>query len=549
MSGFSNTTFGKRLRTANVSDENRAPSRLRKRVNVGAGGVQEPSRSSMSLASIKTNVIAKAAPTKQTSEESLLPAGLSWDDRFLPSRDAGDLRTSYNIDKDTDRLPLTMIPSNFNARREEANEAFSDVLREEVIPSHPSSPTLAEGMPYVRKRKSSLFSFKTPNKAHPIGSPKVQLDKPTDETYSLSPVRNATRIRLERPRCQSYDLPTTPFRVLDAPSLMEDFYLNILDWSATNVLAVGLEDAVYLWRGDDASVTKLCDFTACADSIASVSWVQKGSTLAVGTLSGRLHLYDGDTLRIVRTYDSAHDERIGVLAWNDNVLSSGSRDHLVYYRDVREQGVQPFRRSTGHRMEVCGLRWNDAGLLASGGNDNRVCIWDVRGSSRSYDDRPLWKFEEHTGAVKALAWAPHVRGLLASGGGTNDRHIRFWNTGNGRMLEEIDTGSQICNLGWSQVSHELVSTHGYASTSISNQICVWKYAGTNLPGKSEIVRSFCGHLSRVLYLAMSPDGQSIVTGAGGMFDSTLRFWHAFHKGDDDHRKGKESKLDYSRLIR
>ena len=35
-----------------------------------------------------------------------------------------------------------------------------------------------------------------------------------------------------------------------------------------------------------------------------------------------------------------------------------------------------------------------------------------------------------------------------------------------------------------------------------------------------------GHNLRVLYLAMSPDGESIVTGAG---DETLRFWKAFPK--------------------
>ena len=33
-----------------------------------------------------------------------------------------------------------------------------------------------------------------------------------------------------------------------------------------------------------------------------------------------------------------------------------------------------------------------------------------------------------------------------------------------------------------------------------------------------------GHTYRVLYLAMSPDGQDIVTGAG---DETLRFWNVF----------------------
>jgi len=35
-----------------------------------------------------------------------------------------------------------------------------------------------------------------------------------------------------------------------------------------------------------------------------------------------------------------------------------------------------------------------------------------------------------------------------------------------------------------------------------------------------------GHSMRVLYLACSPDGQTIVTGAG---DETLRFWSIFPK--------------------
>lgn len=33
-----------------------------------------------------------------------------------------------------------------------------------------------------------------------------------------------------------------------------------------------------------------------------------------------------------------------------------------------------------------------------------------------------------------------------------------------------------------------------------------------------------GHTLRVLYLAMNPDGDTIVTGAG---DETLRFWNVF----------------------
>lgn len=74
----------------------------------------------------------------------------------------------------------------------------------------------------------------------------------------------------------------------------------------------------------------------------------------------------------------------------------------------------------------------------------------------------------------------------------------------------------MCNLAWAKNSNELVSTHGYSQ----NQIVLWRY-----PSMTQIT-TLTGHTLRVLYLAMSPDGQTIVTGAG---DETLRFWNVFNK--------------------
>jgi len=45
-----------------------------------------------------------------------------------------------------------------------------------------------------------------------------------------------------------------------------------------------------------------------------------------------------------------------------------------------------------------------------------------------HSTNPIYKFNDHNAAVKALAWSPHQHGLLASGGGTADRTIRFWNS-------------------------------------------------------------------------------------------------------------------------
>lgn len=81
-------------------------------------------------------------------------------------------------------------------------------------------------------------------------------------------------------------------------------------------------------------------------------------------------------------------------------------------------------------------------------------------------------------------------------------------------INSIETGSQVCNLVFSKNVNELVSTHGYSE----NAIVIWKY-----PSMKKVT-TLTGHSLRVLYLAMSPDGESIVTGAG---DETLRFWKVF----------------------
>ncbi len=97
---------------------------------------------------------------------------------------------------------------------------------------------------------------------------------------------------------------------------------------------------------------------------------------------------------------------------------------------------------------------------------------------------------QHTAAVKAITWSPHSYGVLASGGGTADRHIRFWNTSLGTQISALDTGSQVCNLAWSPNANELVSTHGYSL----NEINVWKY-----PTMQKLA-TLTQHKNRVLYL-------------------------------------------------
>jgi cell division cycle 20-like protein 1, cofactor of APC complex len=338
-------------------------------------------------------------------------------------------------------------------------------------------------------------------------------------SFSLTPMNNLSERLIATPCKRKRRISKVPFKVLDAPALQDDFYLNLVDWSSHNVLAVGLGACVYLWSACTSKVTKLCDLSINDDTVTAVSWAQRGTHLSVGTNKGEVQLWDTIKCKKVRSM-SGHTARVGALAWTGPILASGSRDRLIYLRDVRVQS--PFTdKLSNHRQEVCGLKWSfeEPAFLASGGNDNNLHVFDSRNPSE-----PLHKFSEHTAAVKAIAWSPHQHGLLASGGGTADRCIRFHNTLSGASLNRIDTGSQVCNLAWSQNCNELVSTHGYSL----NQIVVWRY-----PSMSKVA-TLTGHTFRVLYLAMSPDGSTVVTGAG---DETLRFWQIFPGPRSD---GKDS---------
>lgn len=208
-----------------------------------------------------------------------------------------------------------------------------------------------------------------------------------------------------------------------------------------------------------------------------------------------------------------HSARVGALAWNGPTLATGGRDSTILNHDVRVRH-HVIGTMVGHEQEVCGLKWSPSGQqLASGGNDNLLHIWDSAAAS-SHTSTYLHRLDDHQAAVKALAWCPFQSNLLASGGGTADRCIKFWNTHTGACVNSIDTQSQVCALQWSKHEKEILSSHGFSQ----NQLCLWKY-----PSMVKMAE-FTGHTSRVLHLAQSPDGYTVASAAG---DETLRFWQVF----------------------
>ncbi|CAI5013232.1 ANM_HP_G0047910.mRNA.1.CDS.1 [Saccharomyces cerevisiae] len=323
---------------------------------------------------------------------------------------------------------------------------------------------------------------------------------------SMSPVRPDSKQLLLSPGKQFRQIAKVPYRVLDAPSLADDFYYSLIDWSSTDVLAVALGKSIFLTDNNTGDVVHLCD---TENEYTSLSWIGAGSHLAVGQANGLVEIYDVMKRKCIRTL-SGHIDRVACLSWNNHVLTSGSRDHRILHRDVRMP--DPFFETIeSHTQEVCGLKWNVAdNKLASGGNDNVVHVYE--GTSKS----PTLTFDEHKAAVKAMAWSPHKRGVLATGGGTADRRLKIWNVNTSIKMSDIDSGSQICNMVWSKNTNELVTSHGYSKYNLTLWDC----------NSMDPIAILKGHSFRVLHLTLSNDGTTVVSGAG---DETLRYWKLFDK--------------------
>ncbi|CAM6053822.1 unnamed protein product [Sphagnum tenellum] len=315
-----------------------------------------------------------------------------------------------------------------------------------------------------------------------------------------------------KPRKMFRHIPQAAERTLDAPDLLDDYYLNLLDWSVNNILAVALGSTVYLWDATTSSIEEL--LTVDEEGPAtSISWAPDGKYIAVGLNNATVQLWDSQSLRLLRTL-RGHSARVGSLAWNGPTLTTGGRDTLILNHDVRIR-EHVIGRMEDHEQEVCGLKWSPSGQqLASGGNDNLLHLWDAAAASSQGPTPYLHRLDDHQAAVKALAWCPFQSNLLASGGGTADRCIKFWNTHTGSCVNSIDTNSQVCALQWSKHEKEILSSHGFSQ----NQLCLWKYP--SMVKMAELT----GHTSRVLHLAQSPDGYTVASAAG---DETLRFWQVF----------------------
>lgn len=441
-------------------------------------------------------------PLRLSSAKKKTPNTLT-NDRYIPNRTASNLEQSYHL--------LVSGSDQENLNKKSSNDNVSDHFKRRLLSDANHTADKAKVLNLHSKQPE-------PDQVFADNMKLLYNSSLTNSAYKKTTIRH---------------IQSTPDKILDAPAILNDFYLNPIDWSSTNNLAVALHRDLYIYNASSKEICNLFSIDENSqDYITSVSWIQKGHILAVGSFKNNaIDLWDINKKVCLRKMKS-HKARVGVLSWNLHTLTSGSRSGEIHNHDVRvaQHHVNTVKL---HSQEVCGLKWSpDGRYLASGANDNLVAIWDSTVTSSS-EPQPLFTLREHNAAVKALAWCPWQNNILASGGGTSDRQIKIWNANNGTCQQSVDTETQVSSIMWSKAYKEIISSHGHGNPEFENQLVVWKYPDM------QKVSELKGHTDRILSMAMSPDEETVVSAAA---DETLRFWKCFTV-DEKLKKSKETSCD------
>ena len=214
--------------------------------SVPASDARQPAADSRLPASARSPLPAGSDPRMPSSGSSSARKSQQYSDRFIPARRGVNLQDSF-----------ALLPESAPKKRDAPQEGGKDdnldtytmLLRQEFLGSESHGARRADDV-VPSSPQRNLFRFRALNSSS-------RADE--NAAYALSPVGADTQRVLCSPRKAPRKISTVPYKVLDAPALQDDFYLNLVDWSSLNVLAVGLGTCVYLWSACTSKVTKLCD--------------------------------------------------------------------------------------------------------------------------------------------------------------------------------------------------------------------------------------------------------------------------------------------------
>jgi WD40 repeat protein/S1-C subfamily serine protease len=180
------------------------------------------------------------------------------------------------------------------------------------------------------------------------------------------------------------------------------------------------------------------------------------------------------------------------------------------YRPPTTEVARLSGHATNETVEYAAIS-PDGGRVLSGSADRMVMLWDKK------TGKVIRTFGPAGGLVVSAVFSPDGRRALTAGA---DKMIRLWDLQDGKLIREFTDHSEwVFSLAFSPDGRFAYSTSGGPdiwSDGKDSAVRVWDVE------TGKLVRKLEGHKGRVLSVAASPDGRSVLTGG----DLSVMLWDA-----------------------
>lgn len=221
---------------------------------------------------------------------------------------------------------------------------------------------------------------------------------------------------------------------------------------------------IHGWKG---AMNLMAKITVHTQQICGLSWSPDGDYFASGANDNGCCLFD------------VKDVLNPPIATHNNFAHHGNplKDLFMTGSEIKEDSLSPL----GLGVSGTSIPGVPKQPIPGYNGDLKEKLGPGRRSHGSFDEilyisegRQKHKWI-HSAAVKAIAFCPWQRGLLATGGGSNDRAIHFYHTFSGACLATIDVQAQVTSLIWSTGRREIAATFGYAQPEHPYRIAVFSW--------------------------------------------------------------------------
>ena len=243
-----------------------------------------------------------------------------------------------------------------------------------------------------------------------------------------------------------------------------------------------------------------------------------------------------------------HAEEGYAMAWSpheEGRLLTGSGDATVKLWDAKAAyakgatsgtQIKPLQTFQAHTATVEDVAWHakDPHMAGSVGDDQRLCLWDVRDPTKTVKTVE----KAHDNDINCLAFNPRSEHILATG--SADASIHLWDLRNldqGPMHRLLGHNDQVFQVQWSPVNESILG-----SCSADRRVGLWDLSRIGQEqspedaedGPPELLFLHGGHTSKVSDFCWLKDDWTI---ASVSEDNVLQVWNPaeeiYAEEDDD----------------